>query len=63
MAASLIDYFIAPMIEGRETLALAYAERDSRYQLSSEPIDERWVGERPDGHGPGGKKAMICNQD
>ena len=33
---------------------------DSRYQLSSEPIDERWVGERPDGHGPGGKKAMIC---
>ena len=33
---------------------------DSRYQLSSEPIDERWVGERPAGHGLGGKKALIC---
>ena len=23
---------------------------DTRYQLASEPIDERWVGERPKGH-------------
>ena len=23
---------------------------DSRYQLASEPFDERWVGERPLGH-------------
>ena len=33
---------------------------DSRYQLSADPIDERWVGERPAAHGPGGKKALIC---
>jgi len=33
---------------------------DSRYQLASEPIDERWVGKSPSGHSPGGKKAMIC---
>ena len=23
---------------------------DTRYQLASEPIDERWVGEKPRGH-------------
>ena len=33
---------------------------DSRYQLASEPIDERWIGERPIGHGPAGKIGMIC---
>jgi hypothetical protein len=33
---------------------------DSRYQLASEPIDERWFGERPVAHGPGGKRARIC---
>jgi hypothetical protein len=33
---------------------------DTRYQLASEPVDERWVGEKPIGHGPEGKKGMIC---
>jgi hypothetical protein len=33
---------------------------DSRYQLASEPIDERWVGEAPVGHGPEGKRGRIC---
>lgn len=33
---------------------------DSRYQLASAPIDERWVGAAPVGHGPGGKRGMIC---
>jgi len=33
---------------------------DSRYQLASEPIDERWVGKNPVGHGLKGKKGMIC---
>lgn len=33
---------------------------DSRYQLASEPIDERWIGENPIGHGPQGKRGMIC---
>jgi hypothetical protein len=33
---------------------------DSRYQLASEPADERWVGENPPAHGPGGKRGRIC---
>jgi hypothetical protein len=33
---------------------------DSRYQLAADPIDERWFGERPVAHGPGGKRARIC---
>ncbi len=33
---------------------------DSRYQLASAPIDERWVGEAPVGHGPGAKRGLIC---
>lgn len=33
---------------------------DTRYQLASEPVDERWVGENPIAHGPKAKKGMIC---
>lgn len=33
---------------------------DSRYQLACEPVDERWVGEKPIGHGVAGKKGKIC---
>lgn len=33
---------------------------DSRYQLASEPADERWVGAHPPAHGPRAKKGMIC---
>ena len=33
---------------------------DSRYQLASEPADERWIGEQPIGHGAGAKRGMIC---
>ena len=33
---------------------------DSRYQLASEPADERWIGPNPIGHGPAGKRGMIC---
>ncbi len=33
---------------------------DSRYQLASEPVDERWVGENPPAHGPAGKRGLIC---
>lgn len=33
---------------------------DTRYQLASEPADERWVGETPIGHGPAGRRGMIC---
>jgi ectoine hydroxylase-related dioxygenase (phytanoyl-CoA dioxygenase family) len=33
---------------------------DTRYQLASEPVDERWVGEHPIGHGPLAAREMIC---
>ncbi len=33
---------------------------DSRYQLASEPVDERWIGEAPVAHGPGAKRGLIC---
>jgi hypothetical protein len=33
---------------------------DTRYQLASEPVDERWIGEEPIAHGPAGKRSMIC---
>jgi hypothetical protein len=33
---------------------------DSRYQRASEPIDERWIGPRPPGHGVAGKRGRIC---
>ncbi|MEI7576838.1 MAG: phytanoyl-CoA dioxygenase family protein [Armatimonadota bacterium] len=33
---------------------------DSRYQLASEPADERWVGENPIAHGADAKRNLIC---
>lgn len=33
---------------------------DSRYQLASEPADERWVGENPPGHSAAGRRGKIC---
>jgi hypothetical protein len=33
---------------------------DSRYQLADEPMDERWVGENPPGHGGDSIKKLIC---
>jgi len=33
---------------------------DSRYQLASDPVDERWVGENPRGHGGDSLVRLIC---
>ena len=33
---------------------------DTRYQLASEPVDERWIGEHPIAHGVAGKRGKIC---
>jgi hypothetical protein len=33
---------------------------DSRYQLASEPADERWIGQNPPAHGGTVVKGMIC---
>ncbi len=33
---------------------------DSRYQLASEPIDHRWIGDNPVGHKQAGKFGRVC---
>jgi hypothetical protein len=33
---------------------------DTRYQLASEPADERWIGVKPIGHGLSAKRGVIC---
>lgn len=33
---------------------------DSRYQLASEPLDERWIGKNPPAHGGSMVKGLIC---
>ena len=33
---------------------------DSRYQLASKSVDERWIGEDPPSHGIRAKRGMIC---
>jgi len=33
---------------------------DSRYQRADEPVDERWIGDEPIGHGPGARRDLIC---
>ena len=32
---------------------------DTPYQLASEPVDERWIGENPIPHGTESKRGMI----
>lgn len=43
-----------------QTEHLLRLSTDTRYQLAAEPVDERWVGENPIGHGPDAKKSIIC---
>ena len=33
---------------------------DTRYQLASDSIDERWIGEHPIGHGEAARREKIC---
>jgi len=33
---------------------------DTRYQSSDEPVDDRWIGDNPVGHGQAGKRGRIC---
>lgn len=33
---------------------------DTRYQLASEPVDPRWIGDDPIAHGPEAKQSIIC---
>lgn len=33
---------------------------DSRYQRADAPIDERWIGDEPPGHGPQSGRGTIC---
>lgn len=42
---------------GSNTIRMSF---DSRYQLASEPMDERWTGENPMGHGGRAVQGVIC---
>ena len=33
---------------------------DTRYQRASDPIDERWIGEKPPGHAASQKRGRVC---
>jgi ectoine hydroxylase-related dioxygenase (phytanoyl-CoA dioxygenase family) len=33
---------------------------DSRFQLATEAIDDRWIGQNPPGHSSAGKRGRIC---
>lgn len=33
---------------------------DTRYQLASEPVDERWIGDQPPGHASAMKRGRVC---
>ena len=33
---------------------------DTRYQLASDPVDDRWMGDDPTAHGIRAKRGMIC---
>ena len=33
---------------------------DTRYQLASQPIDERWVGDQPPGHAVTQRRGRVC---
>jgi hypothetical protein len=33
---------------------------DSRYQLATEAVDDRWIGLNPPGHTRAGKRGRIC---
>jgi hypothetical protein len=33
---------------------------DTRYQLTAEPADERWVGEKPPGHANAMRRGRVC---
>ena len=42
---------------GSDTIRMS---SDSRYQLASEPMDERWTGTNPKGHGGDSIRRLIC---
>lgn len=33
---------------------------DTRYQLATDPVDERWIGDNPIAHGPDAKRSLAC---
>lgn len=33
---------------------------DTRYQLASEPVDERWIGDSPPGHSVAQRRGRVC---
>jgi hypothetical protein len=60
-AGDLLVFSMFTMHAGMDNQTQRYRlSTDTRYQLAAEPVDERWVGDTIIGHGPEGKKGMIC---
>jgi len=60
-AGDLLIFSMFTMHAGMDNQTQRYRlSTDTRYQLATDPVDERWVGETIIGHGPAGKKGMIC---
>lgn len=52
-----IDTIHGSLDNGTDRIRLS---TDTRYQRAAEPVDERWVGADPPGHGPQSRRGMIC---
>jgi len=60
-AGDLLTFTIKTVHCGLDNRSNQYRlSSDTRYQLASEPADERWIGENPIAHGPNAKKGLIC---
>ncbi|MEO6907791.1 MAG: phytanoyl-CoA dioxygenase family protein [Abditibacteriaceae bacterium] len=60
-AGDLLTFTIKTVHCGLDNRSAQYRlSSDTRYQLASEPADERWIGENPIAHGPNAKKGLIC---
>ncbi len=57
--ALVFSMFTMHIMKDNQTDHIRFSS-DSRYQLASEPADERWIGANPIGHGSLGKRGMIC---
>jgi ectoine hydroxylase-related dioxygenase (phytanoyl-CoA dioxygenase family) len=52
-------YLVHASLDNQTTDRLRLSS-DSRYQLASEPADERWIGPEPPSHGPQSGRGVIC---
>ncbi len=60
-AGDLVIFSVYTVHGGTDNRSGAFRlSTDTRYQRASDPIDERWIGERPVAHGAAGKRGKVC---